>query len=120
MASTRVVLAALPTMLADIVRDTLVPRVDLEIVCEVADRLELAPALARTGATLAIVGIAAGEERASLAELLRAHPHVRLRVIRTDGREAFLYELRLEMSTIAELSPRDLLHALPDARLPGM
>jgi DNA-binding NarL/FixJ family response regulator len=109
---TRIVLAALPKMLCEIVRETLASRSDLEIVAEVDTRTGVTDALTRTGATIAVIGVPAGTTRPGCAGLLRAHPGLRVVAITADGGTAWLCELRLEVSVVTEVSPKGLLAVL--------
>jgi DNA-binding NarL/FixJ family response regulator len=111
-ARTRVVLAAMPTMLAGIVRELLVPHPDLEIVAEVGARADLPALLATVSATIAIVGLAVGESPAVYATLLRAHPELTILAITADGRTAYHCAMRMQVSVTTELSATQLLQAL--------
>jgi hypothetical protein len=123
-ARTRVVLAALPKLLADIVRETLAPHPDLEIVAqvgahaesgalaEVGALAELGALVAATRATVAIVGLAAGESPVCCSALLREHPDLTVIAVTADGRTAYHCEMRMQVSVMTELSARGLLATL--------
>lgn len=112
MPRTLIVLAALPTMLADIVRQALAPHPDLEIVAQVSARAELLRVLASTPASVAIVGLAVGESPLDCSDLLRAHPHLAVVAITDDGRSAYRCEMRVQLSVVTELSARGLVAAI--------
>ena len=112
MARTRVVLAALPAMLADIVRGTLARHPDLEIVGDVGDRAALLPLIQATAATVALVGLEAEESPEGCLALLRACPALLVLAIDPDGRRAYRCEMRMQVSVLTELSADLLLAGL--------
>lgn len=109
---TRVVLAALPTMISDIVRETLAPHRDLQVVAEVDSHLALRRLLGATLADVAIVGLAGGESPGEFAALLRTHPELTLLAISLEDHTAYHCSMRMVVSVTAELSLQQLLDAL--------
>lgn len=107
----RIVLATLPPMLADIVRQLLTGHADLEVIAQVASAGELHDVLRRAGPEVVVAGAMSAEGRAPL-ELLREHPGLRLIVIEDGARVAKVYELRPHETAIADVSPSDLLHVI--------
>lgn len=116
MAPIRLVLATMPPLLAAIVRETLAGQRDIEILAEVADPEELLATLRRTGASVAVVGVAANDSRAIVHELLAQQPWLRIVTLTSDGRTAFVHSLQPRESAIADLSPDTLLDAIRSAR----
>jgi hypothetical protein len=112
----RVVLGTMPTLLGDIVRETLACHPDFEVLAEVAERGEISPAVQRTGADVAVVAIKPRDrpsDRRSLpGELLAAHPQLRLIALTSDGRTGYVYELEPREDAIVEISPQLLLDAI--------
>lgn len=110
----------MPTLLGDIVRETLAGHAEFEILAEVSEPGEISPAVQRTAADVAVVAIEPrGEpgDRASLPdELLAAHPQLRLIALTSDGRTAYVYELRPREAAIVGISPQSLLEAVRGAR----
>lgn len=119
-AHTRIVLAALPRMLGDIVRQLVARHPDLEVAAEVDERAAISSAVRRTGAEVVVAGIAPGSHHALLADiprtLLREHPGLTLIALEDDGRAAYVYELRLHETAMTEISPRALIDAIRGAR----
>lgn len=116
MAPIRVVLGAMPTLLRDIVRETLAGRPDFEVLAEVTEGDEISQAVQRTRADVAVVGITPRDDpddRRSLpSELLAAHPQLRLIALTTDGRTGYAYQLQPYEAAIVEISPESLLEAM--------
>jgi hypothetical protein len=108
----RVVLAALPTMLAEIVREALASHPDLEVVAEVHSRAALWRLLPASEARVAILGLEEGESPLDCAALLRAHPHLTMLAINADGRTAYHCAMRMLVSVTTELSLQQLIDAL--------
>ena len=109
---TRVVLAALPTMVADIVRESLAPHFDLQVVAEVDSRTALSRLLATTSAEVVIAGLANGESPDEFASLLRVHPDLTVLAITLDGHTAYHCTMRMVVGVISEVSLQQLLDAL--------
>lgn len=109
---TRVVLAALPTMVADIVRESLAPHFDLQVVAAVDSRAALRRLLATTPAEVVIVGLANGESPDEFAPLLRVHPDLTVLAITLDGHAAYHCTMRMVVGVITEVSLQQLLDAL--------
>jgi len=109
---TRVVLAALPTMVADIVRESLAPHFDLDVVAEVDTRPALNRLLTTTAAEVAIVGLAEGESPDEFAPLLRVHPDLTVLAITLDGHTAYHCTMRMVVGVMSEVSLQQLLDAL--------
>ena len=102
----------MPTMLAEIIRETLAPHPDLEIVAEVGARADLALLLSATQATVVIVGLDEGESPIVCANLLRARPDLTVLAITADGRTAYHCEMRMQVSILTQLSAQGLLAVL--------
>ena len=115
-ARTRIVLAAPPTMLGDIVRQLLAAHPDLDVAAEVHEPDALSAIVRRTGADVVVIALP-GDGDGSLPDglphsLLRDHPGLTLIALRDDARSAFVYELRLHETVITEISPRVLLEVI--------
>jgi DNA-binding NarL/FixJ family response regulator len=108
----RVVLATLPPLLGDIVRQLLTGHVDLEVIAEVASAGEMRDVLRRAGADVVVAGATSADGRVPPIDVLREHPGLRLIVIAGDARVAKVYELRPHETAIADISPSELLHVI--------
>jgi len=109
---TRVVLAAMPRMLAGLVRQMLSGQSDIEVVAEVDALGDLAPLFATRRAAVAIVGLADGESPLQCTTLLRAYPGASIIAISADGRTGYVCDVRLQVGVLLELSADGLLGAL--------
>jgi hypothetical protein len=109
---TRVLLiqAGLPTMLGDIVIQSLTPHADVEIV-RAADARGLAGAVRETGAEV-VVGTEGELPLHEVRSVLDDQPRARVFTLAPDARMAWLYELRPERVPLGELSPSRLAEAI--------
>jgi len=108
---TRLLIAPVPPLLGDIVRDALAGEPDLEVVGRSGeDDLE-----DRVDACAADV-VLAEETGPRLADpylrLMYLHPRLRLLTVSPDGRRASLWRLAPERRVLADVSPRGLVGAL--------
>ena len=99
-------------MISDIVRETLAPHSDLQVVAELDSRLALGRLLSTTSAEVAIVGLADGESPGEFADLLRDHPDLSLLAISLEDNAAYHCSMHMVVSVTAELSLQQLLDAL--------
>jgi hypothetical protein len=99
-------------MVSDIVRESLAPHFDLQVVAEVDSRPALSRLLTTTSAEVAIVGLAAGETPEEFAPLLRVHPDLTVLAITLDGHTAYHCSMRMVVGVITEVSLQQLLDAL--------
>jgi DNA-binding NarL/FixJ family response regulator len=107
---TRILLADVPQMLRDIVRETLAAERDMEIVGEVTDVNSLRDWLEHDDTCLVIFG---GEDPTVAATLLtECSPP---RVLALSGRESWLYELRPQRVSLGEISPTRLVEEIRKA-----
>jgi hypothetical protein len=107
----RVVVADLPGILTDIVLATLERPPDLcvTVVAPGGSAVALADA---TDADVAILGGAHEGLPPRGYELLRRRPWMNILTIHSDGREAFLHQLRPVERALGEISPQTLLDAV--------
>src|SRR5262245_33055030 len=90
----RVVLAEMPPMLRDIVRDTLQRAPDMAVVAEVDRGMPLREALEAFKPDVVIVGTSEPADSALPKQLLLAMPQARVLMLAMSGRSAVMYELR--------------------------
>jgi DNA-binding NarL/FixJ family response regulator len=100
-------------MLLAMIREILATDSDCDVVAEIDDRGSLATSLKNTGADLVILALGTNAVGyGHFAELLEDHPKTRVLAIATNGRRAFIHELRPFVTEISELSPQTLLAAV--------
>ncbi len=110
----RVVLATMPALLGDIVRDTLAANHDdVAILAEVETRGEIASAVRRTDADVAVLGVASQDDLSDfLGSLLADHPRLAVIALASDGRNGCVYRLKPISSAIEDVSPASLMQAI--------
>jgi DNA-binding NarL/FixJ family response regulator len=105
----------MPPLLGDIVRETLNRQTDFEVLAEVETPGEIMSAVRRTGAHVAIVGIAS-DAWTSLSGLLRElfthHPRLTVIALSSDGRSGYVYQLQPRTVAIDDISPTSLVRAI--------
>lgn len=106
----RVVLAAMPGMLRDIVRDAVVSQPDMRIVGDFGEGHRFLEAL--EGADVAIIGARQAEDSAVASRMLAASPRIRVVVVATNGRRAVLWEMRPYKVALHDVSPQALVTAV--------
>lgn len=107
----RILFAGIPQMLEEIVERAARAAPDVEIV-GTALPADLASAVARTRADVAILALPDGAALAAYDDMLYTHPRTRLLAVTDDGRGALLHRLRPQTVTLGELSAEGLLNAV--------
>jgi len=115
-----VLLAELPQMLGDIVKDVVEGQPDMEVVGDIADCGSLAATAGRTQADVALVGCELSEFSDASRQLLIDCKGVTLLVLTKDARKAYRFELRPERVPLTAdpggVSPELLVDAIRAAR----
>lgn len=110
-AGTRLILARVPPLLADIVRDALAGEAEVERV-DPADGLDrLSERVARTGAGVVLAEGGEAQIPHDLLELMYRHPRLKLLLLGADGRTAALWRLVPTRLALDGATP----HALAEA-----
>lgn len=115
MSPIRVVLATMPPLLGDIVRETLARHVDVEIVAEVGTSGDITSAIDRADADVAVLGVATGEWVAlssTFRDLLAHHPRLTIIALARDGRSGYVYHHQPRGVVIDDISPRSLVQLI--------
>ena len=119
----RVVLAKMPPLLGDIVRETLARDGDVEVLAEVATSDEIAPAIDHADADVTVMGVAP-DEWPRLSHLLRdtlaTHPRLTIIALTSDGRSGYLYQMQPRGVVIDDLTPRSLVQVIRANALGGV
>jgi chemotaxis response regulator CheB len=108
----RVLLAEIPSMMCDIVREAVAHEPDMVVVGEGADRDGVLGALAAQRADVVIIGTSDPEQAALPFKLLERSPGVKILMLAMNGRRAMMYELRSHQTPLADVSPRRLVDAI--------
>ena len=109
---TRVLIAAMPPILRQIVKDVIRADGRYEIV-ECADpRADLDEEVSRRNVDAVILRLTAPGSLMAWSALLRAHPHLKLLVLSRDGRTAFVHRVNADRTMLPDVSPQELVHAL--------
>lgn len=111
----RILLAELPQMLSDLLKQAAARRPDMEIVGEFTDGMSLLLAADETHADAVVLGLHDGELPGICSHLLSEYPRIKLFAVAADGGHAMLYELRPQKVPISETSPEGLLDAIRTA-----
>jgi DNA-binding NarL/FixJ family response regulator len=106
-----VLLAEMPRMLVDIIKDIIASHEDIDVIAEFAGSNDLTQAAIRTRADVIVVGNAAGSSQ-DYHELLRRRPELKILTITADGRRGYLHELQPQVISLGELSPDTLIDAI--------
>jgi chemotaxis response regulator CheB len=109
---TRVLLARLPRMLRDILREIIAAQPDMVIVAEADDAEDLVAATAPYAPDVLVVGLEASETQEVAHDVLRRAPWLRVLAIEAGGRRAWLHMLRPYQMLLGEVSPSMLLDAI--------
>jgi chemotaxis response regulator CheB len=116
MHSVRILLVDLTGILQDIVRGVLEEQDDMIVVGWLPDRTRLHEAVLRTRPEVIVWGLDDDAEILDVApDLFRGHPNLKVFVVRDDGRQGFLWELRPNKTSFGEISPPGLVHAIRTA-----
>lgn len=108
----RVLLADMPRMMRDIIRDITSSHKDIDVIAELAQRDELIEAAIRTRADVVVVGKVTGSGQDEYRDLLRKRPRLKILAISADGRRGFLHELQPRVIPLGEVSPDSLIEAI--------
>jgi DNA-binding NarL/FixJ family response regulator len=116
---TRLLLAAVPPILSDIIRDALADVHGVEVVRETAGEEDLAESVARSRADVLVTEDAGQELSDRHLGLMYRHPRLKLLTISPDGRRAALYRLMPRRRLLVDVSPDGLVAAIRGAVRPG-
>lgn len=111
MSPIRVVLATMPPLLGDIIRETLARDADVEIVAEISTPDEIISAVDHSDADVAVLGVAPADWVALssvLRDLLAEHPRLTIIALAKDGRSGYVYRHQPRGVVIDDISPRSL------------
>lgn len=107
----RVLIAALPLMLHDIIYDALTEQPTLHVVARLGDADDVEAAASKYNADV-IVMTAPPEQIRAAEHMLYARPRMRVLMLAPDGRSAHLYRLVPQCMSIDDVSPTQLVSAI--------
>jgi len=99
-------------MLSDIVAEALGEQPDMELVGRNDNVKETVSEARHRSAEVVVMGLADSALPDECLALLNDLPRVKVLGVTTDGRRAYLYELRPQRSTLGEASPEGLIIAI--------
>ena len=108
-------LAAVPPLLGDIVRETLAAHRDVALTADVAARDEISPAVRRTDADVAILGVAPHDWNSLddlLRELFAEQPRLAVIALANDGRNGCVYQMQPRTVALDDISPQSLVETI--------
>jgi chemotaxis response regulator CheB len=108
----RVLMAAMPGMLHDIIQDALAEQPALQIVAKLEPGDDLDAAVERHEVDIVAMSAVPSKQNAISEQMLFDHPRVRLLMLSPDGRAASLCRLILHEVTINDVSPQELVAAI--------
>jgi hypothetical protein len=108
----RVLLAALPRFMREIVEHALGEAPDIEVIGNVSAFDELAGALPDMRPDVLVVGLGEEGDAPRLDRFLYAMPRLTCLAIAGDARRAFLYELQPRAKPLGDVSPVGLVEAI--------
>ena len=120
---TRVVLGTMPPLLGDIVRETLARHEDVEVLADVETPSEVAAAVDRTSADVAVLGMSASGARDTtvlMQSLLTNHPRLTVIALASDGRSGYVCQLEPRTIAIDDISPSALVDAIRSNAIAGV
>jgi len=110
--SVRVLVAAMPRILVDIIKGIVTSQHDFALVGEVSSEDELLQAAIDRRADVIIIGALAKTKSSDLHSLLYRRPRMKLIAIADGGRTAVLYELQPHIIPLEEISSTTLIAAI--------
>jgi DNA-binding NarL/FixJ family response regulator len=113
----RAVFVTMSPLLSGIVRDLLSEKIGLDLIHQIGDREMLAERLPKLQPDLVVIELSNGEGEDIGRFILQVVPGAKVLAISSDGRDAYLHEMRLHRRHLLDFSPANLLSAIvaPDS-----
>ena len=115
MAVLRTALVTIPPMLGDIIKTLLANQFTVNLVARLDTRAEMEQRLPLVSPDLVIIGLLGGEDDTIGRTLLALVPLAKVIVLSSDGRNAYVHEMRAHRSTLMDVSPPRLIEAIMGA-----
>lgn len=107
----RVLVAEISGVLRDIIDTTLSAQPDIEVVTGGATRPAVR-VMSVEHPDVVVIGLGDSERSEAIEDLFGRYPHARVLGIASDGRHAFMHELRPHRVSLGELSPEQLVQVI--------
>ena len=111
----RVLLAGMPRILMDMVKNIVVSQDDFTLAGEMIAWDGLVKAAADARADVVVLRALATTEAAEYRDLLYSRPRIKIIAIAEDGRDATLHELQPHLIPLADVAPASLIAAIRSA-----
>lgn len=106
------VFVTISPLLSDIITEVMSQHVDLNIIAQFDNRDPIFNRLPALAADLVVIGLRTGETDEIAALALKAVPAAKVIGISSDGRNAYLHEMRPYRALMFDFSPSELIAAL--------
>ena len=108
----RGVFVTVSTLLTDVIKEMVSSRVTFDVVAEFCDRESLGLRLPALAPDIVLIGLFPGETDAIGPTLLKFVPGAKVIAVSSDGRQAYLHEMRKRRAQLFDFSPSALIAAI--------
>lgn len=108
----RTVVVTIPPLLGDIIKTSLADHFPLDVVARLDSRTEIEQQLPQFTPDLIIIGLHDGEADTIGGTLLAVVPLAKVIALSSDGRNAYVHEMRAHRSVLTDVSLRALIDAI--------
>jgi DNA-binding NarL/FixJ family response regulator len=106
------VFVTISPLLSDIITEVMSQQVNLNIIAQFDERDPIFNRLPALATDLVVIGLRAGETDEIAAIVLKVVPAAKVIAISSDGRNAYLHEMRPHRGLMVDFSPNELIAAL--------
>jgi DNA-binding NarL/FixJ family response regulator len=108
----RTAMVTITPIISDIIETMLSARASLNVLAHFNDREEIAERLVAVSPDLVLIGLQHEETDDIARALLMLIPVAKVVAISSDGRNAYVHEMRAHRRALADVSPRTLINAI--------
>jgi DNA-binding NarL/FixJ family response regulator len=108
----RTVVVTMSPLLSDIIKQLLIHQTVLDVIAEFDTRDALEERLRNTAPNLILIGLRPGEGDGIGLSFLALVPAAKVIAFSSDGRHAYLHEMRAHRAALIEVSPQALIDAI--------
>jgi DNA-binding NarL/FixJ family response regulator len=109
---TRVVMITLSTLLGEIIEQVVSRRLELEVVARLDRQTALCARLRLVAPDLVLIGLRPNETDAVASSILACIPAAKVIVFTSDGRHAYLHDMRARRAALLNVTPERLIEAI--------